>query len=115
MKAIARGKAGIIKPTNVEGLLLAPATTDLSSADIEMMAAEKRSFLLHDALRQPAIDDYELDYVRRDFSFGEAVGEATYNAFAVVWLNIKGFQKIQGATLFLIQSKIQFEFRLKSL
>lgn len=56
----------VIKPTNVEGLLLAPATTDLSSADIEMMAAEKRSFLLHDALRQPAIDAYELDYILID-------------------------------------------------
>ncbi len=36
----------------------------------------------------------ELDYVSRDFTFGEAVGEGTYNAFAVVWLNIKGFQKM---------------------
>ena len=38
--------------------------------------------------------DYNLDYIRRDFSFGEAVSEGTYNAFAVVWLNIKGFQKM---------------------
>ena len=37
---------------------------------------------------------YELDYVTRDFTFTEAVGEGTYNAFAVVWLNIKGFQKM---------------------
>lgn len=37
---------------------------------------------------------YDLDYVIRDFSFGEAVGEGTYNAFAVVWLNIKGFKKM---------------------
>ena len=56
----------VIKTTNVEGLLLAPATTDLSSADIEMMAAEKRSFLLHDALRQPAIDASNLDYILID-------------------------------------------------
>lgn len=56
----------VVKTTNVEGLLLAPATTDLSSADIEMMAAEKRSFLLHDALRQPAIDDYDLDFILID-------------------------------------------------
>lgn len=56
----------VVQTTNVEGLLLAPATTDLSSADIEMMATEKRSFLLHDALRQPAIDSYELDFVLID-------------------------------------------------
>ncbi|MEP0985493.1 RIP metalloprotease RseP [Ekhidna sp.] len=40
------------------------------------------------------IAQYELDYVSRDFTFTEAVGEGTYNAFAVVWLNIKGFQKM---------------------
>jgi len=37
----------VIRPTDVEGLVIAPATTDLSSADIEMMSIEKRSFLLH--------------------------------------------------------------------
>ncbi len=56
----------VIRETTVDGLLLAPSTTDLSSADIEMMSIEKRSFLLHDALRQPAIDAYELDYILID-------------------------------------------------
>ncbi len=56
----------VIKGTPVEGLVLAPSTTDLSSADIEMMAIEKRSFLLHDALRQPAMDAYELDFILID-------------------------------------------------
>lgn len=56
----------VIRSTNVEGLVLAPATTDLSSADIEMMAAEKRSFLLHDALRQPAMDAFDLDFILID-------------------------------------------------
>ncbi len=56
----------VIRPTAIEGLLIAPATTDLSSADIEMMAVEKRSFLLHDALRQPAMDAYELDFILID-------------------------------------------------
>lgn len=56
----------VVRTTNVEGLLIAASTTDLSSADIEMMSIEKRSFLLHDALRQPAIDDYELDFVLID-------------------------------------------------
>ncbi|MEM6891190.1 MAG: AAA family ATPase [Pseudomonadota bacterium] len=56
----------VIQDTNVEGLLLAPATTDLSSADIEMMSIEKRSFLLHDALRQPSIDLFQLDFILID-------------------------------------------------
>ncbi|SMX24978.1 ParA family protein [Boseongicola aestuarii] len=56
----------VIRPTNVEGLVIAPATTDLSSADIEMMSVEKRSFLLHDALRQPEIDAFALDFVLID-------------------------------------------------
>lgn len=56
----------VIRTTSIEGLLLAPSTTDLSSADIEMMAVEKRSFLLHDALRQPAIDGYRLDFILID-------------------------------------------------
>ena len=56
----------VIRTTSVDGLLIAASTTDLSSADIEMMSIEKRSFLLHDALRQPAIDGYELDYILID-------------------------------------------------
>lgn len=52
-----------IYETQVENLSLIPATTDLSSADIELIANEKRSFLLHDALRQPAIDAFALDYI----------------------------------------------------
>lgn len=55
-----------ILDTNVENLLIIPATTDLSSADIELISNEKRSFLLHDALRQPAMDFYELDYILID-------------------------------------------------
>ena len=56
----------VVRATTVDGLVIAPATTDLSSADIEMMAIEKRSFLLHDALRQPAIDQFQLDFVLID-------------------------------------------------
>ncbi|MEO9482178.1 MAG: RIP metalloprotease RseP [Ekhidna sp.] len=40
------------------------------------------------------VAQYRLNYVSRDFTFGEALGEGTYNAFAVVWLNIKGFKKM---------------------
>jgi chromosome partitioning protein len=56
----------VIRTTAVEGIWLCPSTTDLSSADIELVANEKRSFLLHDALRQPAIDAYAFDYVLID-------------------------------------------------
>ena len=56
----------VIRPTNTAGVWICPATTDLSSADIELVANEKRSFLLHDALRQTAIDDYGFDYILID-------------------------------------------------
>jgi len=56
----------VIKPTEIDGLTLAPATTDLSSADLELVSNEKRSFLLRDALRQPGVDVYELDFILID-------------------------------------------------
>lgn len=56
----------VIQESDVEGLQVIPATTDLSSADIELISNEKRSFLLHDALRQPAIDAYSFDYILID-------------------------------------------------
>ncbi len=56
----------VIQDTEIAGLGIIPATTDLSSADIELFSNEKRSFLLHDALRQPSIDGYQLDYVLID-------------------------------------------------
>ncbi|MGJ8610356.1 MAG: ParA family protein [Octadecabacter sp.] len=49
--------------TSVEDLLIIPATTDLSSADINLMANEKRSYMLHDALHQSDIDSLDLDYI----------------------------------------------------
>lgn len=56
----------VIRPTRVERIWLCPATTDLSSADIALVSNEKRSFLLHDALRQPAIDGFAFDYILID-------------------------------------------------
>ncbi|RBO53263.1 chromosome partitioning protein ParA [Rhodovulum sp. BSW8] len=56
----------ILMKTKSDRLYIAPSTTDLSSADIEMVANERRSFLLHDALRQPAIDAYAFDFVLID-------------------------------------------------
>ena len=58
--------AEVIRPTSSANVWICPATTDLSSADIQLVANEKRSFLLHDALRQPAIDAYDLDFVLID-------------------------------------------------
>ncbi|PIE14979.1 MAG: chromosome partitioning protein ParA [Rhodobacterales bacterium] len=56
----------VIKESDIEGFWIVPATTDLSSADIELISNEKRSYLLYDALRQPAIDQYNLDYILID-------------------------------------------------
>ena len=56
----------VIQGTSDENLMIIPATVDLSSADIELISNEKRSYLLHDALRQTAMDGYALDYVLID-------------------------------------------------
>nr|WP_319248781.1 AAA family ATPase [uncultured Celeribacter sp.] len=56
----------VIQSTDIQGLWISPATVDLSSADIEMVSNEKRSFLLHDALRQRAIDEYVFDFILID-------------------------------------------------
>lgn len=52
--------------TDIENLSIIPTTTDLSSADIELISNEKRSFLLHDALRQIDIDRFGFDYILID-------------------------------------------------
>ncbi|KIC49793.1 AAA family ATPase [Tateyamaria sp. ANG-S1] len=56
----------VILATDIEDLAIVPATVDLSSADIELISNERRSFLLHDALRQTDIDAYEFDFVLID-------------------------------------------------
>lgn len=58
--------ADAIQATNVANLAIIPATTDLSSADIELISNEKRSFLLHDALRQLPMDSFRFDYILID-------------------------------------------------
>jgi chromosome partitioning protein len=58
--------ARVAQPTSTSGLWLAPATTDLSSADIEMVSNERRSYLLHDALRGPDAERMALDYILID-------------------------------------------------
>lgn len=56
----------VIRPTGESNLSIIPANVDLSSADIELISNEKRSFLLHDALRQPGIDHFQFDYILID-------------------------------------------------
>ncbi len=56
----------IILPPSQENISIIPATVDLSSADIELISNEKRSFLLYDALRQPAMDDFGFEFVLID-------------------------------------------------
>lgn len=56
----------VIKSTQVPTLFICPANADLSSADMELVANEKRTFLLHDALRQPAMEGFGFDYILID-------------------------------------------------
>lgn len=46
--------ASVVQPTSIPNLSIAPATTDLSSADIELVGNERRSVLLRDKLRSAA-------------------------------------------------------------
>lgn len=56
----------VIQATRTAGLDIIPATVDLSSADMELISNEKRSFLLHDALRQTAMDKFSFDFILID-------------------------------------------------
>ena len=56
----------VIQNTRFANLLICPGNADLSSADIDLVSNEKRSFLLHDALRQPAVDHLALDFMLID-------------------------------------------------
>ncbi len=58
--------AEAMQPTTVANLHIIPATTDLSSADLALVSNERRSFVLHDALRASAVDDAGIDYILID-------------------------------------------------
>jgi chromosome partitioning protein len=56
----------VIQASSIDDLSIIPATVDLSSADLELISNEKRSYLLHDALRQTQMDEFEFDYILID-------------------------------------------------
>ncbi|MDU9006059.1 ParA family protein [Sedimentitalea todarodis] len=56
----------VIQPTALDGLSIIPATVDLSSADIDLISNDRRSFLLHDSLRQSAMGEFGFDYILID-------------------------------------------------
>jgi chromosome partitioning protein len=58
--------ADVVRQSNVPGVVIAPATTDLSSADIELVANERRSFLLRDILRSDQLAALDVDFVLID-------------------------------------------------
>lgn len=56
----------VTQPTDIDGLMICPGNADLASTDIELVTNEKRSFLLHDALRAHSMDGLALDFVLID-------------------------------------------------
>ncbi|MBD3678221.1 MAG: ParA family protein [Rhodobacteraceae bacterium] len=56
----------VMHTSSVQNLWIAPATTDLSSADIEMVGNDKRSTLLKNALRPEATVPLRLDFILID-------------------------------------------------
>lgn len=50
----------IVLPTGVENLWIAPATTDLSSADVDLVSNENRVFLLKDALAPEFLKEFDI-------------------------------------------------------
>lgn len=58
--------SSISRRTDFERLMIAPANSDLSSADIELVAHEKRVFMLHDALRASDVAALDQDFILID-------------------------------------------------
>ncbi|MBX3161996.1 MAG: ParA family protein [Deltaproteobacteria bacterium] len=67
--------ADVIRPTEITTLFLAPATTDLVGAELELIGADKRERYLADVLA-PVLDDY--DYIVVDCP--PSLGLLTLNA-----------------------------------
>ncbi len=58
--------ADVLQATGLSGVWISPATADLSSTDMELVSNERRSFLLRDSLRQPALDPFGFDFILID-------------------------------------------------
>lgn len=58
--------AEVVLASATANLMVCPANADLSSADMELIANEKRSFLLRDALRGGDLEKLGFDYVLID-------------------------------------------------
>jgi chromosome partitioning protein len=56
----------VVIDTGLPNVMIIPANADLSSADLDIVSSERRSFLLHDALRRPEMDSYGFDYILID-------------------------------------------------
>lgn len=52
-----------LRATAFPNIWICPANSDLASADMDLVANERRSLLLRDALRQPAMEAYAFDYI----------------------------------------------------
>jgi chromosome partitioning protein len=56
----------VVRQSTTPGILIAPSTTDLSSADIELVSNERRSFIMRDVLRSSEMDSLNVDYILID-------------------------------------------------
>lgn len=56
----------VVIETGIPDVRIIPANADLSSADLDIVSNERRSYLLHDALHRPEMDGYGFDYVLID-------------------------------------------------
>jgi chromosome partitioning protein len=56
----------VVIETGIPEVMIIPANADLSSADLDIVSNERRSYLLHDALRRPEMDAYGFDYILID-------------------------------------------------
>lgn len=56
----------VVIETGIPEVRIIPANADLSSADLDIVTNERRSYLLHDALHRPEMDGYGFDYVLID-------------------------------------------------
>ena len=69
----------VIQLTEIDNLLICPANSDLASADIDLVANEKRIFLLHDALRDVGLEALGFDFILIDCP--PSLSLLTVNAF----------------------------------